>query len=180
MRRMQRFLCAVLTACLVSVLAYAPAVTAQRGTITCESYKNDYHHCYADTRGRVTLIRKLSSKDCVQGRSWGYDNTGVWVDRGCRAEFEYGRDRPAGAVGGAVSLAVIISNRRNKEDYDKLSDADKAVYNRGWDLGSRDAGEGRNSDYRRYRSEYLNSRESVFKSGYKEGYRYGRNRRGGR
>jgi len=27
----------------------------------------------------------------VFGKSWGYDNRGIWVDRGCRAEFNVGR-----------------------------------------------------------------------------------------
>jgi hypothetical protein len=44
-----------------------------------------------DTSGGVRLIRRLSDKPCVQGRSWGYTRDGVWVDDGCRAEFEVGR-----------------------------------------------------------------------------------------
>lgn len=41
-----------------------------------------------DTRGGVRLIRKLSDADCREGRSWGYNSREVWVDDGCRAEFE--------------------------------------------------------------------------------------------
>ena len=37
--------------------------------------------------GGVQLIRTLSDSACVQGRTWGWDRSGVWVDRGCRAEF---------------------------------------------------------------------------------------------
>lgn len=41
-----------------------------------------------DTRGGVRLIRQLSDSDCREGRSWGYNAREVWVDDGCRAEFE--------------------------------------------------------------------------------------------
>ena len=190
MKRLQRLMCAAVSACLVLLIVQPPPVSAQQGTITCESFNNEYHHCYADTKGRVKLKQQLSSRDCRQGRSWGYDDTGVWVDRGCRAEFEYGRDQDGGgnagrnaaiAVGAgaaaAIALALIISSRKDKKDYDNLSDADKTAYNKGWDLGSRDAKEGRNSDYTRYRSDYESSREAAFKSGYNEGFQHGTNKR---
>ena len=37
-------------------------------------------------------MRKLSDAPCIQGRTWGYDRNRIWVDRGCRALFEVGRD----------------------------------------------------------------------------------------
>lgn len=40
------------------------------------------------THGQVRLVRKLSDASCVYGRSWGYTNAQVWVDDGCRAEFD--------------------------------------------------------------------------------------------
>ena len=44
--------------------------------------------CPADTRYGVTLTRKLSQAACTEGTSWGYGNNVIWVDRGCRAEFQ--------------------------------------------------------------------------------------------
>ncbi len=41
-----------------------------------------------DTSGGVKLIKRLSDKPCIQGRTWGYDRNSIWVDNGCRAEFE--------------------------------------------------------------------------------------------
>ena len=50
----------------------------------------------ADGRGRrcdvrvsrgVRLVRQLSRSACTEGHSWGWDRRGIWVDRGCRAEF---------------------------------------------------------------------------------------------
>jgi len=56
----------------------------------CESDNGRYRQCPADVRGGVRLLRQLSDNDCVEGRSWGADRNGVWVDRGCRADFEVG------------------------------------------------------------------------------------------
>jgi len=56
-------------------------------TVVCESRDGRRHRCAADTLGQVTLGRQLTRSNCVEGRSWGYDSTAIWVDRGCRAEF---------------------------------------------------------------------------------------------
>ena len=59
------------------------------GSITCES--NDGQRKYCGRVGRdVRLQRQLSQSPCVQGQSWGVDGQGLWVDRGCRAEFSSG------------------------------------------------------------------------------------------
>jgi hypothetical protein len=41
-----------------------------------------------NTEDRVKLTRRLSKNPCIEGRSWGFDRRGVWVDDGCRAVFE--------------------------------------------------------------------------------------------
>jgi hypothetical protein len=56
--------------------------------MTCESYGNKYNHCPAQITEGVRLRRNLSDTDCVRGRNWGHDSRGVWVDNGCRGEFE--------------------------------------------------------------------------------------------
>ena len=60
-------------------------------TVRCKSDDFAYRHCEADTRGGVRLSRQISQTSCVQGRNWGYDRSGVWVDNGCEAEFRVGR-----------------------------------------------------------------------------------------
>lgn len=59
-------------------------------TIRCESRQNRHQRCAVNTEDRVQLVRRLGGT-CTQGRSWGYDRRSIWVDRGCRAEFAYGR-----------------------------------------------------------------------------------------
>jgi hypothetical protein len=54
----------------------------------CASDDFGFHGCSADTLSGVRIIRQRSEAPCIYGRSWGYDERGVWVDRGCRADFE--------------------------------------------------------------------------------------------
>ena len=57
------------------------------GVIRCESINDRTQRCAVQTRGRVQLVRQISSSACVEGRTWGYDRNSVWVSQGCRAEF---------------------------------------------------------------------------------------------
>ena len=59
--------------------------------LTCASYNNRRTECPANTNGQVSLTRRWSNAPCIQGTSWGYNNRMVWVDRGCRADFLFGR-----------------------------------------------------------------------------------------
>lgn len=69
----------------------------RRSTIVCESIDDSRNRCEVDLRGYdVQIVRQLSDSDCTQGRNWGQDERGIWVDDGCRAEFALtgrGRDR---------------------------------------------------------------------------------------
>ena len=59
--------------------------------------------CPADTRYGVTLVRKLSEAACTEGQTWGYDANAVWVDRGCRAEFQIA----AAPAGGETTTETV-------------------------------------------------------------------------
>jgi hypothetical protein len=59
-------------------------------TVTVESDDGRRKLKHIDTRGGVRLVRQLSDRPCTYGRSWGYDQDHIWVDRGCRGVFEVG------------------------------------------------------------------------------------------
>jgi hypothetical protein len=61
------------------------------GIVTCSSDNGGRRTCPVDTRGGVRLTRQISGSPCRQGSTWGWDRNGIWVDRGCRAEFQVGR-----------------------------------------------------------------------------------------
>ncbi len=54
----------------------------------CPSDDMGRHACAVDTRDGVFIVRQRSDADCIYGRTWGYDRRSIWVDRGCRADFE--------------------------------------------------------------------------------------------
>ena len=56
--------------------------------VSCSSDDMHRHYCPADTRGGVQLLKQRSDSSCRQGYSWGYDRRGIWVDHGCRADFQ--------------------------------------------------------------------------------------------
>lgn len=55
--------------------------------VTCESRHKLRRECGVSVSRKVTLVRQLSGSPCEEGRSWGWDRNGIWVDKGCRAEF---------------------------------------------------------------------------------------------
>ena len=64
---------------------YAPG-----GRFACESNDGRYRECPVDTRQGVRIVRQTSRTQCIEGQTWGISRNAVWVDRGCRAEFEAG------------------------------------------------------------------------------------------
>lgn len=60
-------------------------------SIECGSKNYRYKYCRVDTDGYVRLERQFSDAECRRGRTWGYDDDGVWVDEGCQARFKVGR-----------------------------------------------------------------------------------------
>ena len=84
-------------------------------TITCSSNNGRRNWCAIDTRGGVRMNRQLSGSPCIRDQTWGWDNRGVWVDRGCRAEFFVGGGNFGGPGRGRGQIVTCSSNdgRRN-------------------------------------------------------------------
>lgn len=80
-------------------------------TIICESNGSRRNHCNVNTKHGVNFIRQLSNSSC--NYHWGYDQTGIWVDGGCRAEFSinYGWDQP----GSEGNIMICESHNYNKQ-----------------------------------------------------------------
>lgn len=100
---------------LVALAIVAPPPAFASRTIRCESDKYRYHYCRVDTDNRVELTRQLSSTRCRQGDNWGYDRRGVWVDRGCGAEFRVGRDGGGSNTAAAVAAIAGVAAHGNKD-----------------------------------------------------------------
>jgi hypothetical protein len=61
--------------------------------VRCASGGYNYNMCQVDTgRGsRVYVSRQVSKTPCVEGRTWGWNRAGIWVDGGCEAVFTVDR-----------------------------------------------------------------------------------------
>lgn len=88
------------------LLAGAPAQAAE---LQCNSLGYRYQYCQADTRNKVELKRQVSSAACVFGRSWGYDQRGVWVNNGCAGVFSYGGGGGSGDRGEKVAAGIVAA-----------------------------------------------------------------------
>lgn len=55
----------------------------------CASGQYRYNEC--GVRGDIVharLVRQMSAASCQEGRTYGFTRDSVWVDRGCRGNFE--------------------------------------------------------------------------------------------
>lgn len=100
--------------------AAMPQLTAQAGpgaqgiqAISCSSDDMRRHYCPADVRGGVQLVRQRSGSPCTFGRTWGFDGRGIWVDRGCRADFQTGSAGWGGWDNGYNIYCASDDMRRN-------------------------------------------------------------------
>jgi hypothetical protein len=61
--------------------------------VRCGSQGYNYNMCQVDTgRGsRVQLVRQVSKTRCEEGRNWGWNRAGIWVDKGCEGVFRVAR-----------------------------------------------------------------------------------------
>ncbi|MEH6414006.1 DUF3011 domain-containing protein [Pseudomonas sp. CGJS7] len=73
-----------------------PAAAAPANVLRCESLDRRARRCDSETGSGVRMVKQLSKSECIEGRSWGYDPHGVWVENGCRAEFELDYKRGGG------------------------------------------------------------------------------------
>jgi hypothetical protein len=67
-----------------------PGPSAERlvTELPCSSGGNAYRECDAGVAiSRVTLARQISSTRCRAEKNFGFKNTKVWVDKGCRGTF---------------------------------------------------------------------------------------------
>ncbi len=169
----------IATAFILSVTVWPLPTYAQSGTLNCASNDKRYHYCRADTQNRVRLVRQYSGSPCDRGYSWGYDYRGIWVDRGCRAEFEFGYDNNRGNNGkdaavaagilGAIILGAAAAGSKSDHD-DDLAAQRRQYYMDGYRVGQRDWDQNLSPSYQNYRNRFPKQFEADFAAGYDDGY----------
>jgi len=66
-------------------------------SLECKSERRQRMHCPADTSSGVALVLSTGPGECLLGKTWGYDETSVWVSNGCGGEFTLGQGATAAA-----------------------------------------------------------------------------------
>jgi hypothetical protein len=79
------------------VLMVVPAFSAAQRSVTCEANNDNRKYCGSFGDASIRIDRQISGSPCIEGRSWGVDRQGLWVEQGCRAVFLIGR--PGGGPG---------------------------------------------------------------------------------
>lgn len=127
-------------------LASVAAPSFAQYALTCASEDGHRHYCSADTRAGVTLQKQRSKSVCTQGQTWGFDQQGVWVDRGCRADF-------------MVNAPQVQASHDHDRDHDRDSarDGDHDRDQRGG--GDRDHDRDADRDRDRYRNDFDRGRD---------------------
>lgn len=91
---MPRCLSLQLMGTVACAMLFPASIVYAEQTIRCKSENREYQYCSIKTHNRVELVRQYSHTSCRKGSNWGFDRHGVWVDRGCEAEFQVGRHDP--------------------------------------------------------------------------------------
>ncbi|MBB5339331.1 DUF3011 domain-containing protein [Tunturiibacter gelidoferens] len=95
------------------------SATAQPGyggpppRITCSSNDGRRNWCDIGPSRDVRMARQISGSPCVRDSTWGVDRRGLWVDRGCRAEFIVGRGGPPPPPPARIVTCSSNDGRRN-------------------------------------------------------------------
>lgn len=114
--------------CLLAISALSLSASVAATSLVCSSDNGQNRYCPADTRGGVTLQTQFSRAGCYQGSSWGYDNNGIWVANGCRAEFQLGNvnynrgdSHKDGKAAAALAIALIgaaaVASHHHKDQH---------------------------------------------------------------
>ena len=91
----------------------APEGDRNQAVLTCTSKPGERQHCGADTTDGVVLARSAGEAPCLFGKTWGYDDKGVWVSDGCGGVFLVGALLPEG-------VATAVSRKRAGEHIPNL------------------------------------------------------------
>jgi hypothetical protein len=77
-----------LAAAIAALALLASGAVSAQTDVRCES--RNFQHQFCPVNGDVTgarLVSQESRSACVQGRSWGWNSSGVWVTNGCTGRF---------------------------------------------------------------------------------------------
>jgi hypothetical protein len=82
--------------------------------VTCESKRGDRQQCAIPAGSRIRLARQLSTNPCRPNETYGQSSSYIWVDEGCRAEFEVTQPGFGGGNGGVTRITCESQNNAQR------------------------------------------------------------------
>jgi hypothetical protein len=102
----------------IGVALLFPAVhTVLAQTVTCASEDGEKHYCPADTRHGARMVKQTSEAPCAERISWGYDEEGIWVDKGCAGEFALGSEEKGDEEAAPGGQAITCTSEGGGRKY---------------------------------------------------------------
>jgi Protein of unknown function (DUF3011) len=130
----------------VNAAAQSPAQTPTPAPLVCASKPATRQTCPADTSKGVVLQRSFGEAACLLGKTWGYDDSGVWVSDGCVGEFLVGPSitavetpKPQGAPRYVPNAGFLIVEDEKGEMYVRLFSYARYLNQKGLDATYTDA-----------------------------------------
>ena len=110
------FFLAALSFCF-STVQPPPAHAFQPGygqqTVNCSSNDGKRKYCGSFGTRDIRMVRQISGSPCIENNTWGVDRGGLWVDKGCRADFVVG----GGGGGGSIGPTINCSSNNGKRNW---------------------------------------------------------------
>jgi hypothetical protein len=101
------------------------AAPPQLGSVSCASKPGERTHCDAVTAAGVALLESTGSGVCLLGKTWGYDDKGVWVMDGCSGRFALGQ------IAGGPAVATPAPRPERIETWGEFDPGDGFLVGRG-------------------------------------------------
>ena len=120
------------------------AVAAPAGTVACSSKAGERKQCPADTSAGVALMLSTGSATCLLGKTWGYDDKGIWVSDGCGGEFIVGpasASPEVGTPGPAAGTAEPAAPKQKQKPTERIESWGEFQPGDGFLVGRNSAGE---------------------------------------
>src|SRR6059058_1509455 len=83
---------------LILLLLLPQSGSAQAVRVSCRSKLGQRSSCPADSSKGIVLAKSFGEAPCVLGKTWGFDDQGIWVADGCSGEFLAGPNTPAESI----------------------------------------------------------------------------------
>jgi hypothetical protein len=107
------------------VVAMSSSAAFAQAIVSCSSDDMNYHTCSIPPGSRARVARQRSDAQCIEGQTFGVRGNQLWVDRGCRADFEIFSGR-GWNNGGSVAGTITCSSDDMRRHYCNIAQGTRA------------------------------------------------------